>query len=81
MPFFALYPDWLRARILTVGAFGSGSRSPSLAEARTRMRYFNSIGRRELEALFPNAAITMEKPFGVPTSLLATRGGAGVSRP
>lgn len=80
VPFFALYPDWLRARILTVGAFGSGSRSPSLAEARTRMRYYNPIGRRELEALFPNAAITMEKPFGVPTSLLATHGGAGVSR-
>jgi hypothetical protein len=72
VPFFALYPEWLRARLLTMGAFGSGGRAPSLAQARLRMRYYNPLGKFDTVTLFPNAKIRMERPLGIATSILAT---------
>jgi hypothetical protein len=72
VPFFALYPEWLRARLLTMGAFGSGGRAPSLTQARLRMRYYNPLGKFDTVMLFPNAKIRMERPLGIATSILAT---------
>ncbi len=76
VPFFAMYPEWLRARLLTLGAFGSGGRAPSLARARLRMRVYNPLGAGEVSALFPNATISFERPLIiVATSILATCSG------
>jgi hypothetical protein len=76
VPFFAMYPEWLRARLLTVGAFGSGGKAPSLARARLRMKFYIPLGDSELSALFPNATLSFERPLIViATSILATYAG------
>lgn len=71
VPFFATYPRALQARLLCISALGSGERASSLRAARERMAYYNLLGRRDMCRLFPTAVIEMERPFGVPMSILA----------
>lgn len=73
VPFFALYPSELRARLLTLGALGSSGRAPSIENARLQMRYYHPLGVRDMQTLFPDATLKVERPFGVPMSILAYR--------
>ena len=73
VPFFASYPRELQARLLTLGALGSGGKSGSLEEARERLRYYHPLGVRDVRALFPDATVKVERPLGVPMSILVYR--------
>ncbi len=71
VPFFAAYPRRLQARLLTLGALGSGSPSPSFDAAMARLGYYHPLSRHDVRELFPNAQIVMERPMGVPMSIVA----------
>ena len=73
VPFFARYPKTLQARLLTVGRFGSGSRSPNMGEALARLKYYTPIDRNWFRSLFPNGTLTVEWQALVPMSLVMTR--------
>jgi hypothetical protein len=69
--FFATLPRHVRARMLTLHRLGSSRRCQTYAEAMERMRYYNPLGRADMEALFPKAAIQVERMAGLPMSILA----------
>lgn len=71
VPFFAAYPRTMQARLLTLGALGSGSPSPSFDAAMARLQYYHPLSRHEVRELFPNARVVMEWPMGVPMSIVA----------
>lgn len=71
VPFFAIYPKPLQARLLTMGALGSGSAASSFDAAMTRLQHYHPLGRSEMRGLFPSARIVMERPMGVPMSIVA----------
>jgi hypothetical protein len=71
VPFFAVYPRAVQARLLTMGALGSGAPARSFDAAMTRLQYYHPLGRSEMRALFPKARIVMERPMGVPMSIVA----------
>jgi hypothetical protein len=73
-PFFALLPFSLRSRLLTVASFRPGEGAVSLAEARRWQGRYAPLGRADMRSLFPDAVIALERPFGVPMSILASRG-------
>jgi hypothetical protein len=74
-PFQAAYPRRLRAALWTVLEMGAGERPPSYAEAYRQLGYYNALSTRQMRRLFPDAAVILERPFGVPMSILAYRRG------
>jgi hypothetical protein len=71
VPFFAAYPRALQARLLSWSALGSGSASPSYAAALARLDNYYPLTTREVRQLFPEARIVIERPLGVPLSIVA----------
>jgi hypothetical protein len=72
-PFFALYPFTLRVHLLLASGFGPGKRSRTLDCAREREEHYTPLGLRDMQALFPAATFKVEKPLGIPMSILALR--------
>lgn len=72
-PFFALYPFELRSRLLLFSGFGSSGRSKTLEDARRREQYYNPLGPGDMRRLFPEAQLQIEKPMGIPMSILVHR--------
>lgn len=70
VPFFACYPKPVQARLLTLGACGSGARSSTLEQARERIRYYNPLSVADMRRLFPDAVIRIERTVGIPLSVL-----------
>ena len=73
-PYFALLPYELRVRILTVSAFAPGSHRVSLADARRWQDRYCPLGLSDMRRLFPDGEFHVERPMGVPMSILAYRG-------
>ncbi len=71
VPFFATYPRSLQARLLSWFALGSGSASPSYDAALTRLQNYYPLTARDVRQLFPQARIVLERPLGVPMSIIA----------
>lgn len=67
LPFFALYPSPIRSRI------GPGPGSKVLENGKRWKMDYNPLGVEDMKALFPEAMFKVEKPFGVPMSILACR--------
>ena len=73
-PFFAIWPPDVKARMLTIADMGSGAgRVPSFEEARRRLSYYSPLGLRDMLQLFPTGSHKIERPFGVPMSILVYR--------
>jgi hypothetical protein len=71
VPFFAAYPRALQARLLSWAALGSGSAAPSYDAALARLANYFPLTRRDVRGLFPTARIVVERPMGVPMSIIA----------
>jgi hypothetical protein len=71
VPFFAAYPRPLQARLLSWNALGSGSAAPSYDAALQRLANYFPLTTRDMRGLFPKAHIVMERPLGVPMSIVA----------
>lgn len=72
VPFFACYPKELQRRLLTISALGSGGRH-SYDSAGEVLKYYNPLGFGDMHTLFPDAEVVIERPMGVPMSILAFR--------
>lgn len=73
VPFFAMYPRSVQARLLTWSALGSGSRASSMEAARLRLSLYHPLGRSEMQHLFPRATTLYQWTFGLPMSVIAQR--------
>ena len=71
VPFFAAYPRPLQARLLSWSALGSGSAAPSYQAALVRLANYHPLTARGVRRLFPQARIVVERPLGVPMSIIA----------
>jgi hypothetical protein len=71
VPFFAIYPRSLQARLLSWSALGSGSAAPSYEAALARLRNYYPLTTRDIRLLFPQARVVVERPLGVPMSIIA----------
>jgi len=71
VPFFATYPRALQARLLSWSALGSGSASPSYDAALARLHHYSPLTTRDVRLLFPQARVVVERPMGVPMSIIA----------
>ena len=71
VPFFAAYPRPLQARLLSWSALGSGCAAPSYAAALERLSNYYPLTTSGVRQLFPQARIVMERPLGVPMSIIA----------
>jgi hypothetical protein len=71
-PFFAAYPKSMRIRLCTWSSFGSGWRAPSLAAARQAAQFYHPLSLRDMRRFFPTATLTVERPFLIPMSILAS---------
>jgi hypothetical protein len=71
VPFFATYPRTVQARLLSWSALGSGSASPSYEAALTRLQNYYPLTTRDVRQLFPQARVVVERPMGVPMSIIA----------
>lgn len=71
-PFFAVYPRGLRARLLTISAFGPSRRASSLEAARLWQQHYTPLGITDMRSLFPTSHLMVEKPGGIPMSILAS---------
>jgi hypothetical protein len=77
VPFFALYPKWVRARLVTISSFGNpGQKAPSLAAAYEWQDGYTPLGVAEMQKLFPNATFKIERPLGIPMSIIAFQRGS-----
>lgn len=71
VPFFATYPRPLQARLLSWSALGSGSAAPSYDAALARLQNYYPLTASDVRQMFPQARIVMERPMGVPMSIIA----------
>jgi hypothetical protein len=55
-----------------ISALGSGGRHTG-DSATELLKFYNPLGPRDMRALFPDAALTIERPMGVAMSLIASR--------
>ena len=76
VPFFAAYPRAVQARLLSWSALGSGSAAPSYQAALERLSNYYPLTKRDIRNLFPQARVVMERPMGVPMSIVAMSAGA-----
>jgi hypothetical protein len=70
-PGFQFLPVGMRARLHNRWNLGWMSRAPSLEAARREVEQVRLLTRRELQALFPDASIHVERFAGVPKSYVA----------
>lgn len=70
-PFFALYPKCLRIWLLLFSSFGNGPASPNKQAAKAWQDNYHPLGCADMRALFPQSVRRIERPFGVPMSILA----------
>jgi hypothetical protein len=71
VPFFATYPRPVQARLLSWSALGSGQAAPSFEAALARLQHYHPLTRGDVRHLFPQARVVMERPLGVPMSIIA----------
>jgi len=71
VPFFATYPRPLQARLLSWSALGSGSAAPSYQAALARLQNYYPMTVRDVRQCFPRARVVVERPLGVPMSIIA----------
>jgi hypothetical protein len=71
VPFFATYPRSLQARLLSWSALGSSSVAPSYEAALARLKNYYPLTASDVRQLFPQARIVLERPLGVPMSIIA----------
>ena len=71
VPFFATYPRALQARLLSWSALGSGSVAPNYEAALVRLKNYYPLTASDVRQLFPQARIVLERPLGVPMSIIA----------
>jgi len=71
VPFFATYPRAVQARLLSWSALGSSSASPTYGAALTRLQNYFPLTTSDVRQLFPQARIVVERPLGVPISIVA----------
>ena len=71
VPFFAMYPREIQARLLTLHGFGGGRRARSIEDAYDRLGHYFPLGRTDVRRLFPTAQIQTERNLGLPMSLVA----------
>jgi hypothetical protein len=71
VPFFATWPRPLQARMLSWSALGSGSAAPSFEAALARLEHYHPLTKSDVRELFPRARVVMERPLGVPMSIIA----------
>jgi hypothetical protein len=69
-PMFAAYPRRLQQRLLTLPTIDPAGRH-SFESAGTLLRNYHPLGPSDVRALFPAAQIVIERPLGVPMSILA----------
>lgn len=72
-PFFALLPFSVRARLLTISAFRPGEHAVSIEEAKAWQGRYAPLGLGDMRRLFTDATFQVERPLGVPMSILASR--------
>jgi hypothetical protein len=80
VPFFAIFPRELQARLLTLSELGSGSRAATLADARLQFATYHPLGHADLRRLFPSATLRTQWLLGLPMSIIATWRPASASR-
>jgi hypothetical protein len=73
-PFFAAYPRPVQARLLTWSPLGSAAAAPSYQAALRRLENYHPLTPRDLRQLFPKARVVVERPMGVPMSIIAMSG-------
>jgi hypothetical protein len=71
VPFFAGYPRRLQARLLCWSPLGSPSAATSYSAALRRLQNYHPLSAGDVRRLFPGARIVMERPMGVPMSIIA----------
>lgn len=71
VPWFALYPKEIKARLATLHSFGSGRRAADISAARKQFFYYNPLGLSDLRRLFPDSHLQKERAFGIPLSIIA----------
>jgi hypothetical protein len=71
VPFFAAYPRRLQARLLCWSPLGSPSAASSLKAALARLENYHPLSTRDIRRLFPQAHVVVERPMGVPMSIIA----------
>ena len=71
--FFALYPDAMRAKMLTKRKRGFHARARTFEAAMEDVQSVNLLDASGMKALFPDAAIRRERFFGLTKSLIAVR--------
>lgn len=76
VPFFATYPRPLQARLLSWFALGSGSAASSYEAALLRLQNYYPLTTRDIRLLFPQARVVVERPLGVPMSIIAMSKGS-----
>lgn len=72
-PFFAIYPYAVRIRLLTFSTFGNGTRCRTLDDAQRWQNWYCPLGMRDMRRMFPDAELQVERPFGVPMSIIASK--------
>lgn len=80
VPFFGAYPKEVQRRLLTLSALGSGGRH-TYESAGELLTYYNPLGPEDMRRLFPDAEVVIERPMGVPMSILAIRTEVGAAVP
>jgi hypothetical protein len=73
VPFFAAYPKTLQAILLSTAEFNRGQKYPSLNAAQEALSRYNPLGKGDVRSLFPDATLEIERPLGIPMSILAYR--------
>lgn len=71
VPFFAAYPRKVQARLLTWSPLGSPSAATSYAAAIRRLENYHPLSVGDIRRLFPQARVVVERPMGVPMSIIA----------
>jgi hypothetical protein len=73
LPFFAAYPRPVKARLWSWSGLGSGWRATDFDTALASLnKYYHPLSKADLGKLFPGAKILVERPLGVPMSIIAT---------
>jgi hypothetical protein len=74
VPFFHWLPESLRAKLFRRMRVGHSPAQPDLARAMSLVESSMLLDAGQFRYLFPDATITFERLYGLPKSLIATRG-------
>jgi|GEM_PF-2983481 len=73
VPFFAIYPRALQARLYAVSALGSRCRASSTQAALDELAFYNPLGASDMRKLFPNADLGIQWTSALPMSIIVRR--------